>query len=257
MPGWPFRKKKSFPTYSLLKEVPTRCIPEDLRQREEGDDFDAYADKIRADILADRTPDDTPHFAIFLKLGEGLLQLDLQEGRCLLVFTSAMRATDYVSVQAPDLADKLELFSSNARDAPNVIQHFREHADIRLLALDRCPRCDMFAALDAAAMDTADKLIHAWTISLGTMLARCELYRDYARAAAREGELLKARDVALELVGHVTPADGKTHFLLGKLALQLGDKQLRKEAQNFLEFLGQPAAIRELEVLAKSTDWQF
>lgn len=227
MSGWPFRKKASFPTYSLLEEVPTRCLPEELRQREEGDDFNAYADKIRADILADRTSDDTPHFAIFLKLGDGLLQIDLQEGRCLLVFTSAMRATDYVRVQVPELADKLELFSSTARDAPKVIQHFREHAQISLLALDRCPRCDMFAALNAAAMDSPDKLIRAWTISLGTMLARCELYRDYARTKAREGELLNARDVALELVGHVTSADAKTHFLLGKLAIRLGDKQLR------------------------------
>jgi hypothetical protein len=255
---WPFRtKKKSFPSYSLLEARPSRCLPQDLADREASDDFQAWADKIQADLIAESHSEDLPHFAIFLKLGDGLLQLELPEGRCLLVFASMMHAADYISVQVPHQTDKLDFFSSTPRDAAQVIQHFRQHANIRLLALNRCPRCDIFTCLDAAAMDTSGKLIRAWKISLATLLARRDLYWDYARSAARNEMLLTARDVALELVGHVTPADPKTHYLLGKLAIRLHDRDLLREARAFLEFLGEPGAVQELQLLERTDEWQF
>ena len=259
MPLWPFRKKPSFPSYSLLRDQPSRGLPHDLAEREDSDDFQAWADRIQADLSAQNADQDVPAFAVFLKLGEGLLRLDFPppQGLCLLVFTSMWRAADYMHVQVPALRDKLEFFASTARETPNVIQHFRQHAKISSIALDRCPRCDIFACLDAEAMDTAEKLIQAWRISLATQFARRDLYWRYARSAARDDKPLTARDVALELVGHVTPVHAPTHFLLGKLAIRLQDRRLLREARSFLDFLGELAAVQEVTVLEKTKDWQF
>ncbi len=57
---------------------------------------------------------------------------------------------------------------------------------------------------------------------------------------------MTARDVALELVGHVTAEDPRSHLLLGKLAIQLRDKSLLSEAEHFLVYLNQDRAIEGL-----------
>jgi hypothetical protein len=106
-------------------------------------------------------------------------------------------------------------------------------------------------------MDKPDALIRAWKISLATQFARRDLYWQYARTAAREDMPLTARDVALELVGHVTPVHAPTHVLLGKLGIRLQDGGLLREARLFLDFLGATAAVQELEMLKKTKDWQF
>jgi hypothetical protein len=82
--------------------------------------------------------------------------------------------------------------------------------------------------------------------------ARSSLYWEYARTAAKNGQFLRARDVALELVGHVTPEDPRSHLLLGKLAIQLRDKLLLREAKAFLAFSKAIGAIEELHTAEKT-----
>jgi hypothetical protein len=87
------------------------------------------------------------------------------------------------------------------------------------------------------------------------------LYREYARTAANGGQLLTARDVALELVGHVTAEDPLTHLLLGKLAIRLRDRTLLREAHSYLAFLRDIAKLgdvsEQLRAAETTTDWQF
>jgi hypothetical protein len=90
-----------------------------------------------------------------------------------------------------------------------------------------------------------------------TEIARCRLYLEYARSAARAGQFVQARDVALELVGHVTPEEPRSHLLLGKLAIQLKDKRLQREAKEFLAALRQDWAIKELKNAEKATVFEF
>jgi hypothetical protein len=257
VPVWPFRKKKSFPSYTLLKSEPSCGLPQGLSDQEDSDDFNGTVERIRADLLARSPSHDLENFAIFVKFGEGLLELQLPEGKCLLVFSTMVRAADYISVQVPDIIDQLAFFSSTPRNAVQVIQHFRQHAGISLLALDRCPRCNIFATLNACSMDTPANLIGAWAISVSREIGRRDLYWNHARSLAREGKLLSARDLALEMVGHVTPADARTHLLLGKLAIRLKDRELYGEVRDFLEFLGEPGAVRELQTMEKTSAWQF
>jgi hypothetical protein len=104
----------------------------------------------------------------------------------------------------------------------------------------------VFTTLAASDFDTAAKVILMRNIFKATEIARCGLYWEYARSAARSGEFIRARDVALELIGHVTAEDPRCHLLLGKLGIQLRDKRLLQEAKEFLAFLKEDWAIQEL-----------
>jgi hypothetical protein len=249
--------KDSGPSYALLKAVPSRRLPQELADREASPDFNQWADRIESD-LADQTPDeDAPSLVTFLKIGDGLLHLRLPqlEGGCLLAFSTPLRAADYASVGAP--GQRFAYFCSSAKQVVSVVTEFRERAGISHVALDRCPRCDVFTTIKASNFDSAARVIHWWKISKATEIARCGLYWDYARSAARNGQLLRARDVALELVGHVTAEDPRSHLLLGKLAIQLHDKQLLRDAKEFLAVLRQGWAIEELQNAKKTRVFEF
>ena len=247
----------SGPSYSLLKVKPSRGLPQDLADREKSPDYQQWRGRIESDLFAQTLDEDAPNFVTFLKTGHGLLQLRLPqlEGGCLLAFSTPLRAADYANVQAPD--QTFEYFCSSAKQVVSVVREFREHAGISHVALDRCPRCNVFTTIKASNFDNANAVIQLWKVSKATEIARCGLYLDYARAAARNGQLLRARDVALELVGHVTAEDARSHLLLGKLAVQLHDKQLLREAKGFLTVIKQDWAIEELKNAEKARVLEF
>jgi hypothetical protein len=208
-------------------------------------------------LVTQPVDEDAPNFLTFLKVGNGLLQLRLedQEGGCLLAFSNPLRAGDYASEAAPE--QSFEYFCSSPKEVVLVIRDFIEYAGVTHVALDRCPRCNVFSTSHAASLNSAAKVIQAWQIAKATEMARCGLYWDYARSAARNGHFLCARDVALELVGHVTAEDPRSHLLLGKLAIQLKDKQLLGEAKKFLAFTKQVWAIGELQSAEKTGVFEF
>lgn len=254
---WFSRTAKSSPSYSLLRAVPSRGLPQDLADREASSDYQQWRDRIECDLAAQGCDEDEPNFLTFLKCGNGLLQMCLPqlEGGCLLAFTTPLRAADYASVAAPKQI--FAYFCSSPKQVVFGVNEFRERAGVRYIALDRCPRCDVFTTVDASNFDNAAKVIKLRNISKATEIARCGLYREYARSAARSGEFLRARDVALELVGHVTAEDPRSHLLLGKLAVRLHDKRLLREAKEFLAVLEQDWAIEELKNTEKTRVFEF
>ena len=252
---WLSRKQKdSKPSYSLLKESPSRGLPQELADREASADFGQWRDRIEADL---DVQEEVPHLVTFLEAGNGLLCVPIpqSERRCLLAFSSPRRAADYAKVQAP--GQTFQFLCSSAREVVLVIKEFCERGGISDVALDRCPRCDIFCMVKASGLDSAAKVVGLWKISKAAEIARARLYWDYARSAARSGQLLVARDVALELVGHVTAEDPRSHLLLGKLAIQLRDKRLLREAKEFLAFIRQDWAIGELQSAEKTRAIEF
>lgn len=250
---WLFGKsKEAFPSYWLLEATPSRGLPQDLVDREASAEHEQARDQIEAGLFAQPTDESAPGFATFLKSGEGLLNLRLPQldGGCLLVFSSPLRAADYARVQAPE--ENFQYFCSSPTQVVPVLQEFRERAGARRIVLDRCPRCDTFTATGVESLDSATKVANLWKIFKATEIARQGLYWGYARAAARDGQFLTARDVALETVGHVTCEDPRSHLLLGKLAIQLRDKRLLRDAKVFLVLLKQQAALEELQQAERS-----
>ena len=252
-----FTKKDTFPSYSLLSAVPSRGLPRDLADREKSADYEQWRDRIESELFAEATNENEPGFATFLKSGNGLLQILVPESEkgCLLVFSSASRAADYAGTQSPER--NFQFFCSSAEQVVSVVAEFREHAGVGHVALDRCPRCSTFMMVGSSSLDSAANVVKVWKISKATEIARCNLYFDYAQAAARAGQFLVARDVALELVGHVTAEDPRVHLLLGKLALQLQDKTLLREAKRFLTLLKQSQAVEELQGASRMKSVQF
>jgi hypothetical protein len=72
----------------------------------------------------------------------------------------------------------------------------------------------------------------------GIEILRAALYEAYALGLARRGQFEAARAVALETVAHVTMDRAQPHFLLGQLAVSLGDQTLLREAKTFLRVFG-------------------
>jgi hypothetical protein len=249
--------KDGRPSYSLLKATPSRSLPQDLADREASQDYTQWRAQIERDLQAQPPGEDEPNFVTFLASDEGLLELQLPErqARCLLAFSTPRRAADYASVQCQKQTFKY--LCSSANQVVSVINGVRERGGITHVVLDRCPRCNIFVMIGASEFVSGARVIQIWTIAKATEIARRGLYWHYARSAARAGQFLQARDVALELVGHITAEDPHSHLLIGKLAIQLHDKCLLREAKEFLTVLKQEWAIAELQNIEKTGVLEF
>ena len=130
--------EQSWPSYSLLRAVPSRGLPQDLADREASPDHEQWRDRIESDLAAQAPDEDRPNFVTFLKSRNGLLQLRLPQldGGCLLAFSTPLRAADYASVcRLPQLTFKY--FCSSPKQVVSVINEFRERANVGHVALDR------------------------------------------------------------------------------------------------------------------------
>jgi len=134
--GWLTRKDDEIPSYSLLKTVPSRALPQELAAREASDGFGQWRDRIESELFSESTDQSKAGFATFLKSGDGLLQICLPESEkgCLLVFSTPLRAADYARTAASNR--KFNLFCSSAEQVVPVVAEFRQYVGIGQIALD-------------------------------------------------------------------------------------------------------------------------
>lgn len=233
-------RRRELPEYAALRAAPSRALPPDLAEHERSDTFATHRETIQRDLITRgrEAADEGPQLVSLLAAdGSGLLTMALPEdqGRCLLVFSTAFRAADYL--QALDVpGPPLQYLASPPSKVVDLLRDV--HASgIEQFALDRCPRCDVFTTIACDSVTSTDAAITAWAITKATEFARLDLYTEYVVGAARLGRFEVARDVALETVGHVSLEDPRPHLLLGQLALALGDRDLLGEARAFLQYL--------------------
>lgn len=248
------------PEYSALRSAPTRGLPPDLRQEESGDSFTARRGAIeRAMIESDaRLRMDLPLFIEMLAGDKGgLLTITLPGTRkpCLPVFTTPFRAADYKRTLLTS-EPSIQYLSSTAEQLTRMLHDIQEEG-ITSLALDRCPRCSLFTIVETSSLKQDQDLLRVRAIHKATELARLELYITYALNSAKEGQLEKARNVALETVGHVNFENPRPHLLLGELGVALGDDGLLREAQEFLRFFKHDSWSQRLTDIARSGQPQF
>jgi hypothetical protein len=115
----------------------------------------------------------------------------------------------------------------------------------------------VFTTTESASVTTADRAVALWALAKASELARLDLYVEYARLSAQEGELEVARDVALETVGHVSLEDPRPHLLLGQIAVALGDGRLLGEARAFLRYFEHEPWERRLDQAVRSGGSDF
>ena len=101
-------------------------------------------------------------------------------------------------------------------------------------------------------MEGPGDAVEIWARSKGQARARQELYLARALELARAGRIETARELALEMAGHVTLEDPDTHLLLGQIAVGLGDRTLLAEARALLRAQGAEAWEKKLDAVALS-----
>ncbi len=253
------RNRKELPEYSALRSTPTRGLPPDLKEAEDRESFATSRENLERELRKPprRPLDDEPLFMELLEAkGSGVVYITLPPedgGRCVPVFSTPFRAFDYVQTLLPT-GPAVRYLRSSPLELARML-HDIEAIGIKTLALDRCPRCSIFATVGSPM--TSDGLIGLWSIFKATQLVRGNLYFSYALEAARVGRIKIARDVALETVGHVDLEDPRPHLLLGQLAVILRDQELLREAKGFLRLLKLDRWERKLDQVVQSGSPDF
>jgi serine/threonine protein kinase len=155
-------------------------------------------------------------------------------GFALAVFSSLMRALDYAQVHFAD--QRIEFHGLTTQEMLDLLGDLKRTATSQVV-LDRCPRCSIFTTGLATGLDTTERIVAWWAIAKSLELARFELYWKHASAMVAAGNFERAREIALEIVGHVTPDRPQPHVLLGHIAIELNDEVLLREATEYLMFL--------------------
>jgi len=242
----------NFPTYTLLQAIPTRGLPNDLDALEKSPKHLDRQDAFELELLASRMlpKPDAQVLTIFLQgTSSNVLTIsapDAPDDRCIPVFTERWRAVDYTLSLLRDERD-LRFAVMSPEGFVTALRDFEKLGSF-VFTIDPCPRCERFVAYPSSMADTPDYLIRMMVVHKATELARRHLYLNYAVAKARTGQHTAARDVALETVSHVTMSDPDTHLLLGRLGIVLGDRELTREAREFLRFFKSDAWERKLDL---------
>ncbi len=257
MAGWLMGRKnrKELPEYSSLRSALARPLPADLTRAHESEYFKTNREEIERELLKapQRPLEDAALFTGLLESNRSAavtINLPDNKGKCLPVFSTPVRAADYVQELLAS-GPRVSCLQSSPLEFLQVIRGI-EKAGIETVAVDRCPRCSVFTTVGTASLRASDQIIDLWCIFKATQRARENLYFSYALESARTGRVEIARDVALNALGHVNLEDPRQHLLLGQLAVKLGDRKLLREARAYLHFLGHVRWERKLDQVALS-----
>ena len=251
----------NFPTYTLLWSVSTRKVRADLARLEKSPKQDELRGAFERGILASRllpTVDDQI-LNIFVRGADSIALVipspDESASRCIPVFTERWRAMDYVLTLHPRERD-LRVAVMSAAEFVATLRDLEKNGSFTF-AIDRCPRCDGFLTYETSMADTPGHFIRMMVVQKAAEMAQRHLYWTYALTKAHGAQFEVARDVALEIVAHVTMADPNTHLLLGQVGIALGDDQLVREAHTFLRFFQNDAMDKKLELDEEAGKPQF
>jgi hypothetical protein len=251
-------RPEELPEYSALRSIPSRELPASLVEKEQGELFDTRRETLERELCQPpRRPSvDRPLFTeVVVDQGEVItIQLPSNGGQRLPVFSTPCRAADYVRTLLAS-GPSVKYLSSSPLELLHMLRDLEDK--VEGFALDRCPRCSVFASTGSGSVKTADDLLVLWSISKASELTRADIYFAYALDSARAGQLEIARDVALETIGHVSLEDPRPHLLLGQLAVVLKDRKLLREAKTFLRFFKLDQWEQKLDQVVQSGQPDF
>jgi len=252
---WLFRKSShaGLPYYKVLEQSQpgrARCDFSDLENLPESG---RLRTKFETELLSQpRRPDeDQPLLTTFMTGSTSFFTITLPNSiPCFLSFSSPIRAAEYARVHARGL--RLKYLSSNSQEFAQLLGDLRRSGAIQHFAIDVCPHCLVFPALQIKELITPADILKIWAICKSGELARESVYFAHAKEAAERGALQEAREITLKAIQHVTMESASLHLLLGKIAISLKDKELLRDARMFLEFLHAAQALRELQAIEQS-----
>ena len=251
-----FGKKNTgqIPMYSDLRQRPTRPLPAALLEREQHPDERTQREEIQQQISEQlqRSDPDQPILSELLSAEGGVVTIPLPEKgvHCLPVFSSPYRAADYVQTLMA-AGPRIQYPASSAAQFLRMLRDL-ERAGINSVAVDRCPRCEVFVSVRTNSIREVKDVHSVLAIAVAMNLHRANLYFEYALEQARKGLPAEAREVALETAGHTTFEDPRPHLLLGLPAIKQKDRKLLQEAKAFLAFLNSRQELESLTQMEKN-----
>ena len=233
------RDSTGMPQYRALRDTPSRPLPAELREREAAPAHLEASQALEQLFLTSRRPPvDQPLFVSLAGSGPGqAVTFPVSGGadHCLPVFTTPHHAADYVRTMiAGQVAVQYRVSSAIELTA---MLHDLAPSGVRRIVVDRCPRGCPCTIFGTESIESPERALELWAIGKGIQSARAELYLEYALDMARTGGHEVAQAVLLESIGHVTMADPRPHFLLGRVSKALGDRRQAEEAAAFLRYL--------------------
>jgi hypothetical protein len=206
---------------------------------EASQDHQDRVNALRQQLLAHshRPKDDAALVVSFIsKQGNrsGVVTVNVPEGACVAAFASPYRAEDYRRTQLGGLA--VSYLSSSAVGFLHML-HDLENQGIECFVIDRCPRCNVFTSFQSTSMQSPGDVVGVWAIVRALQFARYELYVNCAQSRLDGDDVVGARALLVETAGHVTFEDRRVHELLREVARRLDDRELLREADDFLRFL--------------------
>ena len=254
-------KNPPLPEYSGSRELPSRGVPCNRSNQKAREAFSARCDSIQHWLCeSPRHPQvESPLFVeLVTENAEGVVTIERTKGsHCMLVFSSAFRATDYVRTLLAS-EPPISYLSSSPLELLGMCRDLKQ-VGVDQFTLDRCPRCEVYCSISTASMATTDDVINCWSVVKSIELARLEQSLNYAQAAARAEQFYTARDVLFEAAAHISIEDPRLHLSLGQVAVALYDSQLLHEAKTFLRFFKLKSWERQLDQIARSrrADYDF
>jgi len=252
---WLFRKSPhgGLPYYKILEQNQPGRQRRDFSDLEKSPEFDRLRTQFAAELLSQprRPKEDQPLLTTFVTGQSSFFTITLPDSRhCLLCFSSPIRAAAYARTHARAL--RLKYLSSSSQEFARLLGDLRRSKAIQDFAMDVCPHCLTFPAIQIKELMTSADVLKIWSICKSAELARESLYFTHAKEAAERGDPQEAREIALGAIQHVTMESARLHLLLGQIAVSLMDKDLLRDARMFLEFLHAEQALRELREIEQS-----
>ncbi len=253
--AWLFRKPPhaGLPHYKALQRNHSGKARGHLSDLEKSPEIDELRTKFQTELLSQprRPEQDQPLLTTFITGPKGFFTIKLPGSiPCLLSFSSPIRAVDYARVHAREL--RLKYLSSTAHEYAQLLSNLRHSGAIQNFAVDVCPHCLTFPAVQIKELTTAADIIKIWAIYKSAELARESMYYAHAKKAAEGGDLQEARESSLQAIQHVSMESARFHLLLGKIGIALKDKDLLRDARRFLEFLHAEQALQQLNAIEQS-----
>ena len=245
----------SLPFYTAIAHGRPGDHRGDLKSVEHSPEIAQLRERFQSELLTPprRPADDKPLFTTLLSGPSGIFTLGLPDSTpCLLSFSTPLRAGTYASVRAG--STQLQYMLSTPREFAQMLADLKRSGAIQKFALDVCPYCLAFPAVDINPLWTAADVVSIWAIQRAGELARESVYFARAKDAFACGNFQLAKAMSLEAIQHVTAESGRLHLVLGKAALSVGDKDLLREAKVFLEFLREDQALRELHEAGQDSE---
>lgn len=201
--------------------------------------IEKYQDEVLARLLSDDhrpATSDAIFYTILVdsedRSGHSFLTFGEERNRCLLLFSSAIRANYY----AAEILGRDRLVQTILYTAEELSSNVDALAasGISSITVDKCPACTQFTVVPIEELKRTKAAIDIWGIFSSTRITMADLMLEDARRLKDSGETKAAISVCLDALECVDMDRPDILLFLGECAVSSDDKVLAEGVANYL-----------------------